>query len=134
MRDNVPRELALRYARYCDDREFDRMADIMTDDVEMGADSFQTHSLAEFKEVLQQLNDYTGTMHMIGNQLGDWQGDTWQGETYCLASHVREVDGVARNWELAIRYQDTIKLVDGEYKYTRRFLKVVWESNRPLNS
>ena len=134
MRDNIPRELAVRYAKYCDDKEFDNMAGIMVDDVEMGAENFQTNSLEDFKGVLQLLHDYSATMHMVGNQFGEWDGDTWQGETYCLASHIKEVDGVERNWELAIRYQDTISLVDGEYKYTRRYLKVVWEADRPLKS
>jgi hypothetical protein len=132
MRDNVVRELAVKYARYCDDKEFDNMANIMTDDVEMGAETFQTNTLEDFKQVLQMLNEYSATMHMVGNQFGEWDGDTWQGETYCLASHIKEVDGVKRNWELAIRYQDTISLIDGEYRYTRRFLNVVWEADRPL--
>ena len=132
MQEQIPQQLALRYAKYVDDKEFDHMDLIMVDDVKMGSPGFATTNLAEFKEQLKFLNTFSGTMHMIGNQLGEWNGDTYTGETYCIASHIYENDGVPHKMEKGIRYKDSISAVGDTYKYTERYLDVVWQQDLPL--
>lgn len=132
MRDKIVQELALRYAQYIDDKAYDSMGKILADNVEMGSPGFETHTLAEFKEQLKFLDDFSATMHMIGNQLGEWKGEKYSGETYCVASHIYEKDGVAHKLEMGIRYKDSIAPMDGTYKYTRRYLDVLWQQDLPL--
>ena len=131
-KDQAPRELALEYARCMDDKCFDELDGIMSPEVSIGSPLFENLSLEAFKEQVQLLHDYSRTMHLVGNQRGQWDGDEYRGETYCVASHIYEKDGVGRNWEVGIRYQDVIAEVDGSYKYTRRYLDVLWQSDRPL--
>ena len=134
MTDPIAQQLALRYARIMDDRSFDELDEIMVDDVVMAAPNFENQGLAAFKEQVQLLHNYSATMHLVGNQYGEWTGDKYEGETYCVASHIYEKDGVGRNWEVGIRYKDTI-VRDGEHcKYTRRYLDVLWDSDRPLQA
>ncbi len=132
MRDGIVQELALKYAKFVDDKLFDQMATIMPPDVNMAAPNFDYKTLDEFVVQLDFLNTFSGTMHVISNQLGEWTDDVYEGETYCLASHVYEKDGEKRKLEMGIRYQDTIKSFDGVYKYARRYLNVVWEQDLPL--
>ena len=132
MRDKIVRDLAARYAQFVDDKAFDRMGEIMAADVEMAAAGFETHSLEEFGEQLKFLDNFSGTMHIIGNQLGEWEGEKYNGETYCVASHIYEKDGVGYKMEMGIRYKDTIAPMDGTYKFTRRYLDVLWEQDLPL--
>jgi hypothetical protein len=132
MRAGIVRELALKYAQYIDDRDFDSMAKVLAEDVEMGSQAFETHTLAEFREQLKFLDSFSATMHMIGNQVGEWNGEKYSGETYCVASHIYEREGVAHKLEMGIRYKDTIAPMDGTYKFTRRYLDVVWQQDLPL--
>jgi hypothetical protein len=69
---------------------------------------------------------------MVGNQLGQWDGDCYEGETYSIASHLFEKDGVARKLEMAIRYQERIEKKADSYRYTRRDVNIVWTSDQPL--
>ncbi|MCZ6828791.1 MAG: nuclear transport factor 2 family protein [Gammaproteobacteria bacterium] len=132
MRANIVQELALKYAQYVDDKAYDSMGNILAEDVEMGSPDFETHTLADFKEQLKFLDNFSATLHMIGNQLGEWEGEKYSGETYCVASHIYEKDGVPHKLEMGIRYKDTIAPMDGTYKYTRRYLDVVWQQDLPL--
>ena len=130
---NTEQELAFRYARYVDDKDFDKMNLIMAPDIVMASPGFETHGLKEFQDLLvENLKRFSVTMHLVGNQLGQWQGDNYEGETYCVASHIYEQDATQWKMEMAIRYQDSIALIDGQHLYTRRYLNVLWESNLPL--
>jgi hypothetical protein len=73
-------------------------------------------------------------MHMVGNQLGEWQGEVYRGETYSIANHVYEKDGVARKLDMAIRYDEEIRQENGVYKYARRDVHVIWVSDTALYS
>jgi len=129
---DTPRELATLYARYIDDRSFERLEEIMATDILVAAPNFECQGLAAFKEQLQLLHNYSATLHLIGNQFGEWQGDTYEGETYCVAHHVYAREGEQRMWEVGIRYRDSIALVDGSYKYTGRYLNVLWQDDRVM--
>jgi hypothetical protein len=130
--DPIAQEMAFRYARIMDDRCFDELDEIMVEDIVVASPDFDCQGLAAFKEQVQLLHDFSATMHLVGNIFGSWDGDTYQGETYCVASHISDKEGVQRNWEVGIRYQDSIIKVGDGYKYSRRYLNVLWQSDRPL--
>ena len=132
MKDAIPRQLAIRYARIMDDRAFDELDEIMTDDVIITSSEFEARGLPAFKEVVQMLHNYTRTMHLVANQFGEWQGDTYTGETWCIATHIYEKDGALRKWELGIRYEETIAIANNTPRYTRRHLNIQWDSDTPL--
>ena len=132
MIDPIAQELAFAYARMMDDKLFDELDNIMVDDVVVGSPDFDCQGLAAFKEQVTLLHNFSHTMHLVGNQYGSWNGDEYTGETYCVASHISEQEGVARNWEVGIRYQDTIVKVGDTHKYTQRYLNVLWQADRPL--
>ena len=124
--------LALQYARIIDDKAFDELETIFTSDAVVASPVFESKGLEEFRQQLQIMHTFTGTLHMIGNQLGEWDGDSYRGQTYCIASHIHELDGVQRKIELGIRYDDEVVRVDGACKYRRRYLNVIWEQDLPL--
>ncbi len=135
MSDNPALELATKYAKFMDDKSFQQLQEIMADDVVIAGPEFECIGLVAFSEQCKSgLGSFSHTMHMIGNQSGQWSGADYSGETYCVATHIYEKDGIARKWELGIRYDDSISLIDGDYKYTRRYLNIVWDSDTPLQS
>ncbi len=135
MNTNAPLELAIKYARLMDDKSFQRLDEIMAADIVVAAAEFECVGLAAFSAQCENiLSNYSHTMHLIGNQSGQWNGDDYAGETYCVATHIYEQDGLGRRWELGIRYDDNISLIDGSYRYTRRYLNIVWDADTPLRS
>jgi hypothetical protein len=132
LHQNAPRTLATLYARYVDDRSFDRLCDIMLEDIIVTSPKFRCEGLAQFIEVLQQLHKYSATLHLIGNQFGEWKDGGYQGETCCIANHIYEENGVGRKWEVGIRYEDTIVDHAGHPMFSRRHLNVLWELDQPL--
>ncbi|WP_116365323.1 nuclear transport factor 2 family protein [Parahaliea mediterranea] len=131
MDTDIPRLLAARYAKFVDDREFSRMAEIMTPEFTQKGPGFGANSLQEFVTNLEFLRQYSATLHMVGNQIGEWHNAIYTGETWCVASHIYEKDGVARKLDMGIRYQDVIEDVGGHYRYTSRDLNVVWTQDLP---
>ena len=132
MDPNAPTLLSTLYARYIDDRSFDRLSEIMAEDVEVASPNFSCQGLEAFVEVLQQLHKYTATLHLVGNQHGEWRNGLYRGETYCIANHIYAEGAESRKWEVGIRYEDTIEERAGRTLFSRRYLNVLWELDQPL--
>jgi hypothetical protein len=128
---DIPRTLAVKYARFVDDRQFERMREILSEDFSQSGPGFHARSLEEFITNLAILDRYSATFHLIGNQWGDWHNNIYTGETWSTASHLYEQDGVQRKLDMGIRYQDVIEDVGGNYKYISRDLQVVWTQDLP---
>ena len=123
--------LAMRYAQIVDDRQFEKMKEIMTDDFVMTGAGMDFRSVADFIIQLENLHQYSATHHFVGNQLGEWLGDTYKGETYCIAAHIYESDGVERKLDMGIRYNDTIIKSGDSYKFSEREFNLVWTQDLP---
>jgi len=127
--------LALRYASICDKRNFSDVKDIVTEDFKQTGPEWHCDGAAAFEAQLGYLKDnFSATMHMVGNQLGEWQGEVYRGETYSIANHLYEKDGIARKLDMAIRYDEEIRQENGVYKYARRDVHVIWVSDTALYS
>lgn len=125
-------QLACAYARLVDRRQFDALATIMFDDIVVTGPGFDYRSLAAFREGLAILERYDRTFHLVGNQSGEWRGDDYEGETYCVASHIYRTEGGEMKLDMGIRYRECIARRNGACKYTERHLDVVFVQDLPL--
>ena len=128
---DIVRTLAIKYARFVDDRQFERMREIMAADFTQQGPGFTCSSLEEFISGLSVLDKYSATFHLVGQQCGDWHNDIYTGETWSVASHIYEQDGVQRKLDMGIRYADVIEAVGGTGKYISRDLHVIWTQDLP---
>ena len=128
---DIPRTLAVKYARFVDDRDFERLREIMVEDFSQSGPGILSRSLDEFISSLAILDNYRATFHLIGNQYGEWQNDIYVGETWCVASHIHEEQGELRKLDMGIRYQDVIENNGGICRYLSRDLNVVWTQDLP---
>lgn len=128
---DIPHTLAVKYARFIDDRLFERMTEIMAEEFSQQGPGFKATSLQEFIHNLSILDDYSATFHLVGNQHGEWHNKIYSGETWSVATHIYDRDGIQRKLDMGIRYQDVIEEVGGSYKYTARDLHVVWTQDLP---
>ncbi len=123
--------LAIRYSKIVDDRKFEKMKEIMTEDFVMTGAGMDFRSVADFIIQLDGLHKYSATFHFVGNQFGEWTGDQYQGETYCVASHIYDNDGVERKLDMGIRYEDTIVKDGDSYKFSQRIFNLIWTQDLP---
>lgn len=128
----VPQQLANAYVRIVDNCVFEEMSSILWPEFTQQGPGFGSDSREAFIANLEILRQYQQTFHMLGGQWGEWQGDTYTGETYCVASHLYERDGAMRKLDMAIRYSEVIELRDDVAKYLKRDLNVVWTEDRAL--
>ena len=129
---DIPRTLAVKYARYVDDRQYERMREIMAEDfTQQGPNGLRSSSLEGFISNLAVLNTYQATFHLVGQQYGEWHNDIYTGETWGVASHIYERDGAQRKLDWGIRYQDVIEAHSGSGRYMSRDLHVVWIQDLP---
>ena len=128
------REVALRYARAVDRRDWALAATLFHEDAVLVGPRFELAGREAVLRGLASVERYRATFHAVLNQLFEIRDDAAEGETYCLANHLFERDG--RLWKLdwGIRYQDRCRRVDGAWRFARRELIVEWEQELPLSS
>jgi hypothetical protein len=85
----------------------------------------------ELEAAFAQLSAYSATTHFTGQSTMNIQGDIATGETYCLAHHLSEVDGIRTLLVMSIRYRETIERIDGQWLFSDRGLIIDWTDSRP---
>jgi hypothetical protein len=83
------------------------------------------------------LSRYDRTLHVVANQAVEIDGATATGHTYCLAHHVRDVEGpdgvmAAFDHVMHIRYLDRYVRLDEGWRIAQRHLQVEFTEDRPV--
>lgn len=134
-------DLALRYARAADRRNYEAAGALFTvDGCIEGFEGEVTQSTPLYRLVgrdgivagLRALEQFEKTFHQVANQLVEFDGDEARGETYCMAHHIHVVGDERWNRTMAIRYQDVFSCEEGGWLFSRRQLVIDWERDAPL--
>lgn len=117
---------------YCiDERRYDDAEALVTPDITYENSMGIVSGWPAIRKGMDALNCFSATQHMIGNHLGWWDGDSFFGKTYCIASHMYEEGSEGRRYEMGICYDEHIVRVDGALKLKRRKLQVLWQHDLP---
>jgi ketosteroid isomerase-like protein len=128
------REVADRYARAVDRRDWALAATLFTDDAVLESARFRLAGVGEILRGLRTVERYRATFHAVHNQTLELAGDEASGETYCVANHLFERDGRMRKLDWGIRYQDRYRRgADGAWRIAHRELIVDWEQELPTD-
>ncbi len=116
-------DVMIRYGTSVDAREMDRYRSCFTDDVTVvgyGAESMNGAD-AYLAYVIAALENFTGTQHLMGNQVVDLNGDFASVRTEVQATHFPkdDPDAVMTLWAT---YVDDMARVDGEWRIRRHEL------------
>jgi uncharacterized protein (TIGR02246 family) len=128
------RELADRYARAVDRRDWALAGALFTEDCVLLGPGYELVGRGAILTGLRQIDRYRATQHSVHNQLVEVAGDRATGETYCTAHHLYERDGRTRKLSWGIRYQDRCARESGAWRYERRELLLDWSQDLPLDS
>jgi hypothetical protein len=134
------RQIAADYARGVDVPDGKRVADLFLSEgvlrichrgkVEPVGERVGREAIAK---AMAGLTRYEKTMHVVANQYIDVNGDSATGETYCLAHHIREVEGKGvMDYVMAIRYLDEYSRTGEGWKIAVRELQVEFTEDRPV--
>lgn len=124
--------LTCRYAQAVDRRDFPRLADLFTPDARLTGPGFCMEGPQAIAEGMSALGKYSATQHHMHQQLVELDGDAATGETYCVANHLYEQDGMQRKLDWGIRYQDRFERWQGRWRIAARELVVDWTQDLPL--
>jgi ketosteroid isomerase-like protein len=128
------REVALRYARAVDRRDWALAGTLFTDDAVLESARFRLEGLEQILRGLRTVERYRATFHAVHDQTLELARDEASGETYCTANHLYERDGQTRKLDWGIRYQDRYRRgADGVWRIAQRELIVDWEQDLPLS-
>jgi hypothetical protein len=126
------RDLACRYARAVDRRDWALAETLFTEDATLKGARFELVGCAQCAGLAHR--PFRATQHSVHNQLVEVAGDRARGETYCTAHHLYDRDGRARMLDWGIRYQDLCVREAGAWRYARRELLLDWSQDLPLAS
>lgn len=135
------RELIEAYAHRADRRDAKGQMALFTVDTHFAVymdakdpkPSQELHSREALAPVFADLNQYSATMHFVGQStIFTLNGDHATGEAYCIAHHLT-VDGKKRRLMVAhLRYLDTFARIAGTWLFAERLLYVDWVEQRTL--
>ena len=126
------RELAYRYARAVDRRDWTLAEELFTPECVLVVPGYELVGRDRILAGLRLIDRYAATQHDVHNQLVEVSGDRASGETYCTAHHLYERDGRPRKLSWGIRYQDCCRREAGAWRYERRELLLDWSQDLPL--
>jgi hypothetical protein len=129
-RDEIAR-LIRTYAHGVDRRDWDLVRSCFSDDAEAQG----SRSAGPIEPYLAALRPgvefFPTTMHFMGNQLVELDGDTAHVETYAVAYHWKdEVAGTdhPENLVVGVRYLDTVQRRQEGWRITRRQVAPDWRT------
>ena len=127
------RDLANRYARMVDRRDWSEIPRVFTPDCELSGQGYLMRGHAELDAGLRKIDMFSATLHCVLNQVTCLDGDGGTGEFYCVANHIHERDGVQYKLDMGIRYEDRyVRTADG-WRLAKRVLNLIWQQDLPLD-
>jgi len=79
------------------------------------------------------LRRYVATHHTISSHTSVVDGMHANGETLCTAHHVEDLGGKRADRVLYLRYTDTFARTTEGWRFSRRELRVQWQSTLPVD-
>jgi ketosteroid isomerase-like protein len=135
------RDLVDAYATAIDERDTELLVSLFTPDaslfvVEDGRQEelARYHGAAELAQLMDRLDQYGSTMHLISNHRLEVDGNSATGVVYCLAHHLTERDGATQDLVMAIRYFDRYARAreDCAWRIAERKIVRYWDELRPI--
>jgi hypothetical protein len=130
------RDLLCTYARGMDRRDPALIASICTPDARFKSRGAEYNSREEFLNSMrpERISIYKSSMHFVGNQLVEIDGDRASAETYVIAHWRYDQDGVEQEYVMGTRYEDQLVRQGGRWLIEDRLMHHDWFRGRsPLH-
>jgi ketosteroid isomerase-like protein len=118
--------LMYAYARCADNKDYDGFADLFCADAVFVYRGENVTPLTAIQQMMQNLEKYRVTQHSVHNVLYEVDGDVARGQTYCLAAHLVDGDGVVDKIDMGIIYDDRLLRTGDGWRIQRRVFNLLW--------
>jgi hypothetical protein len=127
------RDVLIRYTRGVDRMDLELVQSCYWPGAHDDHGAFQG-TVEEFLKWLEVLRYFESTMHFIGNQLVELDGDTARAESYCVAYHRRGAQDGEEGYDLVLglRYVDRMERRDGKWRIADRRCAFDWSRVDPI--
>lgn len=131
--DKTEIELLLtRYARACDDRDFDTVAACFTPDAQAEYSGVRLEpGVANIKAHLAPLASLPLTQHIVGSVSVDIDGDQARCESYTVAHIVRSAGDGHEVVHRGLAYSDQLVRTPAGWRIRERVHRVLWSTTEP---
>jgi ketosteroid isomerase-like protein len=126
--------LMYRYARCADTRDYEGFTSVFCEDAVFDFSGREVTPRAAIQDMMLTLEKYTSTQHQVHNTLYEVDGDTAQGETYCLASHLFQEDGHTMKIDMGITYRDQLRRTPEGWRIALRAFILHWSRTVPVDT
>lgn len=126
--------LMYRYARCADRKDYAGFAEVFCEDAVFDYSGRLVTPCSKIQEMMHALDKYSSTQHQVHNTLYDVEGDSAEGETYCLASHLLDDAGTTSKIDMAIIYRDQLQRTTGGWRIAHREFRLLWSQTEPVDS
>ena len=125
------RELMVRYYRAVDRRDWEALKSVFAPDAHLNYNNgtFDGQGVERIIEFIKPVARSRASMHFMGQQSVELQGDSARMETYGIANGVRarESGGPERTGGQALRYQDQLVRTPAGWRVKARVMVVIYE-------
>ena len=125
--------LMYRYARCADRKDYAGFSDVFCEDAVFDYMGEAVTPLSAIRDMMLALQKYKSTQHQVQNTLYDVDGDIATGETYCLASHLFDDNGVETKIDMGITYQDRLTRTPLGWRIQHRRFNLLWSQTSPVD-
>jgi hypothetical protein len=125
----------LDYARGIDRRQFDLVWRCFAPGARIEGTSFSGPVETYLPTLLAGVERFGRTMHFIGNQTKQIDGDRAHTETYAIAHHFVDEAGEQEGLIMGVRYHDDLaRQPDGRWAITARHVDADWRRSGPTTA
>jgi hypothetical protein len=124
--ERAVRDVMLRYARGVDDRDREQVRSCFAADAFVAGTGHAGVRDEYLDRLFAAVEGFGVTMHTIGNQVVEVDGDSARTETDLIARHFRDAEGRDEELVIGVRYHDRLRRADAEWLITRREVHRLW--------
>ena len=127
--------IMVNYARGIDRRDVDLVRSCFLPEAFVKGTAFEGPRDEYLEILLAGVVRYPVTMHFIGNQAREVDGDTGRTETYLIAHHFADQAGEVESLVMGVRYHDQVRRTpEGTWAIIRRDVDCDWRRwGKPLS-
>ena len=118
--------LMYRYARCADRKDYKGFAEVFCEDAVFDYKGNPVTPYSAIELMMHALEEYTTTAHQVHNVFYEVDGDSAEGETYCLASHLFNGADGEMKLDMGIIYRDQLRRTATGWRIALREFDLLW--------
>jgi hypothetical protein len=124
--ERAVRGVMLSYARGVDDRNWEQVRGCFAPDAFVAGTGHAGVRDEYLEQLVAGVSRFGTTMHTIGNQILEIDGDTARTETDLVARHFADAEGRHEELVIGVRYHDQLRRAGSGWVITRRDVRRLW--------